>query len=671
MSELFLSAVNMSISASWLILAVLACRLVLRKAPKWVNVFLWGIVAARLLFPFSIESALSLIPSAETIRPGIMTDAVPTIDSGIPAINNTVNPVISQTFAPAPAAGANPLQIWIPVLAAVWAAGIAVLFAYTAVSYWRLRGKVDAAVLIRDNIFWSENVSSPFVLGVVKPKIYLPFQMDGQDMVHVVAHEQAHLRRGDHWWKPLGFLLLTVYWFNPLMWLAYVLLCRDIELACDEKVIKELGKEQRADYTQALLNCSAGRRMIAACPLAFGEVGVKERVKTVMKYKKPAFWIVVLAVMVCTIVAVCFLTDPVAADDTANKGGNNVEGTANKRENSVVKWFDYVEAPEELPWEGYLETNCPEFPDVTFRWSYGTVRAVTKTGTVELYTGMPVWSVYFYDLTGDGLPELCSTLSYGSGLIDNRVRVYDYANGVCYELEDRGTYDYTLRLDNEDGCLYVDKKIYDYFSNGSGELVSSGRLTFSGGYLHIVESSPPAQETGPVAPTGTPTEAPTGAPAEGFSLNADLLSELGMSYLQLSEKYGGVLGGFENTWNFGGYGRYAWKIVGYEWDYTVFEDMTTAGGCNWIDGVSPEELFSGVSYPISFEDLENRYGFIPISISDEATMSDLYWSEFRLPMYDNVTYIVGTWEYGLIDTNTSGVLSLNVDCREAQPLIVE
>ena len=664
MSELFLKAVNMSISASWLILAVLICRAVFKKAPKWINVLLWGIVAVRLLFPFSIESALSLIPSAETVGPGIMTDAAPTIDTGIPVIDNAVNPVFSQAFAPSPAVSENPLQIWVPVLAAVWAAGAAALLAYTAVSYWRLRRKVDTAVLFRDNIFQSENVSSPFVLGVVRPRIYLPFSMDGQDLVHVAAHERAHLRRGDHWWKPLGFLLLAVYWFNPLMWLAYVLLCRDIELACDEKVIRELDSEQRADYTQALLHCSAGRRMIAACPLAFGEIGVKERVKSVMNYKKPAFWIVILAVIACTVVAVCFLTDPVAADDTANKGENNAENTANQRENSVVKWFDYVEAPEELPWDGYFETSRPEFPDVTFRCSYAAVSAVTKTGTVELYTGMPIWSVYFHDLTGDGLPELCSTLSFGSGMIDNRVLIYDYANGVSYELEDRGTYDYTLRLDSEDGCLYVDKKVY-----AGDELVSSGRLVFSDGYLYIVESGqpaesdPPAEETDPVTPTGAPTEV--------LSLNADLLSELGMSYLQLSEKYGGVLGGFENTWNFGGYGRYAWKIVGHEWDYTVFEDMTTAGGCNWIDGVSPEELFSGVSYPLSFEDLENRYGFIPISISDEATLSDLYWSEFRLPMYDNVTYLVGTWEYGLIDTNTSGVLSLNVDCREARPVIVE
>ena len=311
MNELFLKIINMSISASWLVLVVLLLRLLFKKALKWVNVLLWGIVAVRLICPFSFESALSLIPSAETISPTIMMDQTPSVHTGIPVINSVINPVIGESFAPAPGVSANPLQIWIPILAIIWIIGVAVLLLYTAVSYWRLRGKVSEAVVLRDNIYQSENVGSPFVLGIIKPKVYLPYKMDVQDLGHVVAHEQAHIRRKDHWWKPLGFLLLTIHWFNPLMWLAYVLLCRDIELACDEKVIKELGNEQRADYTQALVACSVNRRMIAACPLAFGEVGVKERVKSVMNYKKPAFWIVVVAVIACVVVAVCFLTNPV------------------------------------------------------------------------------------------------------------------------------------------------------------------------------------------------------------------------------------------------------------------------------------------------------------------------------------------------------------------------
>ena len=311
MSELFLKIVNMSISASWIVVAVLALRFCLKKAPKWVNVLLWGIVAVRMVFPFSIESVLSLIPSAETISPTIMMEQTPSVQTGVPVLNHVINPVISGSLTPAPGASANPLQIWIPVLAWIWLFGIAALFLYSAVSYWCLRRKVCEAVILRGNIYQSEKVCSPFVLGIIKPKIYLPYHMDSREMDHVIAHEQTHIRRKDHWWKPLGFLLLTIHWFNPLMWLSYILLCRDIELACDEKVIRKMSNEQRADYTQALVACSVDRRLITACPLAFGEIGVKERVKSVMNYKKPAFWIVLASVIVCAVIAVCFLTNPI------------------------------------------------------------------------------------------------------------------------------------------------------------------------------------------------------------------------------------------------------------------------------------------------------------------------------------------------------------------------
>ena len=322
MTEAFLKIVNMSISAGWLVLAVLVLRLALKKAPKWVSVLLWGIVAVRLICPFSIESALSLIPSRETISPEIMMDWTPEITTGIAPLDQVVNPVISTSFAPDPGASANPLQILIPVAANLWLLGVLVMLAYTAITYLRLRRKLTTATILRENIFQCETVRSPFVLGILKPRIYLPYGMDGNDLHHVVAHEQAHIRRKDHWWKPLGFLLLTVYWFNPLMWVAYILLCRDIELACDEKVIAQLGNEQRADYTQALVACSVNRRMIAACPLAFGEVGVKDRVKSILNYRKPTFWVIVTALVLSAVVAVCFLTDPNPSREFAMKGKN-------------------------------------------------------------------------------------------------------------------------------------------------------------------------------------------------------------------------------------------------------------------------------------------------------------------------------------------------------------
>ena len=298
MSAIFLKILSMSASASWIAAAVLVLRFCLKQAPKWVNVLLWGIVAVRLLLPFSIESTLSLLPRTTAVSlTGVTSPAQSVQTTG-------VVPVIGGTAA------ANPLQTWLPILAWIWLAGVIVLFLYTAVSTLRLRRRVSEAVRLHGNIYQSEYIGSPFVLGTLRPRIYLPYRMDSRDRQHVIAHEQAHLRRGDHLWKPLGFLLLTIHWFNPLMWLSYALLCRDIELACDEKVIRNLGREQRADYMQALVSCSVNRRRIAACPLAFGEIGVKERVKSVMNYKKPTFWIILLAVIACVVLAVCFLTDP-------------------------------------------------------------------------------------------------------------------------------------------------------------------------------------------------------------------------------------------------------------------------------------------------------------------------------------------------------------------------
>ena len=573
MNELFLKIINMSISASWLVLAVLILRFVLKKAPKWINVLLWGIVAIRLICPFSFESTLSLIPSAETIPLNIGMDTTPTINSGISAINNAVNPIISQSNTPMAGASVNLLQITIGIYEYIWIFGMIALALYTAISYWRLCRKVDTAVRYKDNIFQSENVSFPFVLGIIKPRIYLPFKMNGQYLEHVVAHEQAHICRKDHWWKPLGFLLLMIHWFNPLMWLAYVLLCRDIELACDEKVIKELGNEQRGDYTQALVACSINRRMIAACPLAFGEVSVKERVKSVMNYKKPAFWVIIISVIVCVGVAVCFLTNPKqdsytlrivvpagsqekfvytdeevstirnsikiwsgdglgdtevilspvnkttetrytatylthgmpvefdAEKDTWFKIGVNMQNPTNEdiivyvevenvevrivdEINSVIKWFDYTENPSAMDDESTI--NLPIYPDVTFSYNQAQIIASKPFDTSELtdhtilITGMPIWNAYFADLTGDDYPEICATYTFGSGIIDSRIIIYDYAKGSSYELSDRGYFDFTLRLNEADGYLYVDKTKYN-----TDELVETGRLVFKNNCIQI------------------------------------------------------------------------------------------------------------------------------------------------------------------------------------------
>lgn len=311
MSGIFLKLLNLSISASWLVLVVLALRLMLKRAPKWVNVLLWGMVALRLMLPFSIESALSLIPSAETLSPEVVQfDPAPTITSGVTIIDNAVNPSLSESFAAAPLASVNPLYVWTYLAGWVWLIGLAAMIAYVLVSYLRLRRRVSASIRLRENIYVCDEVASPFILGIVRPRIYLPSALDEAQRGSVLSHERAHLARRDHWWKPLGFALLAVYWFNPLLWLAYTLLCRDIELACDERVLRGMDAGQVKDYSSALLACSVPRRMIAACPLAFGEVGVGVRVKNALRYKKPAFWVVAVSVAVCVVVAVCFLTNP-------------------------------------------------------------------------------------------------------------------------------------------------------------------------------------------------------------------------------------------------------------------------------------------------------------------------------------------------------------------------
>ena len=322
MSGIFLKLLNLSISASWLVLVVLALRLVLKRAPKWVNVLLWGMVALRLMLPFSIESALSLIPSAETLSPEtVRFDPAPTITSGVEFIDNAVNPSLSESFAAAPLASVNPLYVWTYLAGWVWLIGLAAMLLYALVSYLRLRRRVSASIPLRENIYVCDEVPSPFILGIVRPRIYLPSALDETQRGSVLSHERAHLARRDHWWKPLGYALLAVYWFNPLLWLAYTLLCRDIELACDERVLRGMDAGQVKDYSSALLACSVPRRMLAACPLAFGEVGVGARVKNALRYKKPAFWVIAASVIVCIVVAVCFLTNPRTDTDAAGLVG--------------------------------------------------------------------------------------------------------------------------------------------------------------------------------------------------------------------------------------------------------------------------------------------------------------------------------------------------------------
>lgn len=315
MEAVFLKILNMSITAGWLVLAVLVMRFLLKKAPKFLSVIMWALVGIRLVLPFSLESALSLIPSAETVPPEILYEQSPEIHTGISAFNSAINPVISESFSPTPGASVNPLQV-ITILAGwIWVIGMAAMVIYSLISCLRIRRKLREATPMEGNVYLCDRVDTPFIFGLLRPRIYLPSSTYAADIPYILAHEQAHLKRKDHLWKPLGFLLLTVYWFNPLLWLAYILLCRDIEAACDEKVLKDMGEESKKPYSSALVNCSVPRKMVAACPLAFGEVNVKSRIKKVLNYKKPAFWLLIAAVIACIVLSVCFLTNPRTANE--------------------------------------------------------------------------------------------------------------------------------------------------------------------------------------------------------------------------------------------------------------------------------------------------------------------------------------------------------------------
>lgn len=382
MAEIFQKALNMSIAAGWLILAVIALRLLLRRAPKRFRLLLWAVVGLRLALPWSIESALSLIPSAQTLPEGIMLERAPVLDTGISALNGAINPGFTAAFTPELGVSANPLQVLLPIAAAFWMLGAAAMLLWALVSWLRLRKRVREAVRLEENVYECE-IASPFVLGLFRPRIYLPFSLENGERELVLAHERAHITAGDHIIKPLGWLLLAAHWYNPLVWLAYALFCRDIELACDERVVRGLSLSDRADYSQALLDLSRPRGGVRACPLAFGESSVKGRVKSVLSYKKPAFWLVLLAVVVCVGAAVCFLTDPKEEAEPVDDGDGGVVISARLEENFPAQVLDYAFAcTEEMAEElSYLGLKSAELTDLS---CYAEVEA-PEGGTLLLF----------------------------------------------------------------------------------------------------------------------------------------------------------------------------------------------------------------------------------------------------------------------------------------------
>lgn len=447
MDDVFLKLVNLSISASWLILAVLVLRVVLKKAPKWVMPLLWGVVALRLVCLFSIESALSLIPSAETIPSEIVTETREPVLYEQATLDIVTNPTLPSAEEVPVGVSRQQAQVDFNIYSVLWLAGMAALLVHALVSAGKLKRKLATAILLRDNIYESEFVDSPFVFGVVKPNIYLPMHMDEGTAAYVIAHERAHLARRDHWWKVLGYLVLALHWFNPLVWVAYILFCRDIELACDEKVVKGLDGAARADYSQALLSCAAPKRAVAACPLAFGEGNIKTRVKSALHYKKPAFWVAAAAVLAVVIVAVCFLTNP-----RSERGSLVWAQKLNAAD--VVSIELYVPAEGEARQYKKLDTEEMAQAVELINSSRGTY--IEKPETV--YAGLPVWFLLTMD---DGTVHAVGSVVGHYLIIDGDTFDADVENQAEWE-------NYVLKGDSASPIDMADRLSYALYGMTTG-----------------------------------------------------------------------------------------------------------------------------------------------------------------------------------------------------------
>lgn len=414
----------MSITAGWMILAAVVLRLILKRAPKAVRYVLWALVAVRLICPISFESATSLIPNTDPvdeldlIYAPYETEYIPYTEFDPSA--DPDNAVYLEMFvAEAPDESAVSSD---ELLTGVWISGTAAMIIYCIISYAVLRHKVRASVKHRDNIYLCDSIGSPFILGTVRPRIYMPSSINEKQLSAVEAHERMHIRHGDHLWKVLGFLILAAYWWNPLIWLAYILFCRDIELICDEAVVRRMDIDDRKAYSEALLSFSTPRRLVSACPLAFGEVGVKSRIKSVLNYKKPALWIIIASIIVCTVTAVCLLTDPVEEKETDPFMYDRIEVTVT--DDGVDKHFDRIESIKEgvrctLPGYGdidiitcTIETANKEKKTVTLRLDHPLCRVGTgeETNTVTLLLDHLAYDGISHDSTTLEAPD-------GSGII--------------------------------------------------------------------------------------------------------------------------------------------------------------------------------------------------------------------------------------------------------------
>lgn len=449
---LFLSVVNQGIAAGYLIAAVIVARFLLKKAPKSVCCLLWLLVGIRLVMPFSVVSVFSLIPSgygvsgniAEIAGQGMterngspnISDTTPSFDMG----NINEEMIWASGMDNASEESVNKPYVYFSIASVIWLAGIGAMLLYFVISWLRLANRVRFAIPAkREGIkyYQCEKIDSPFLFGFFKTRIYVPSGLNVEDLGYVLKHEAVHRQRRDYLIKPIGYVLLAVYWFNPFVWAAYILLCRDIELACDERVIKELGEERKKEYALALLSCSVNHRIIAACPVAFGETGVKGRVKNVLRYKKPTFWVIAATVTVVAVVAVCFMTERVETDAAENSSGSkqfvmvNEAGSMNAKTQTAQNAVRNLGGIENIP---LIDTNEAVFPSENVIGDTGMHSAVTEHDYYDesdCADYLEQWAEAFCSRDGKTIAalsdvsirsELSDSLALSWGMDDNHVR---------------------------------------------------------------------------------------------------------------------------------------------------------------------------------------------------------------------------------------------------------
>ena len=436
LAAIFMKLVNMSISAGWVCLAVVLLRLLLQKAPKWSRLMLWAIVGLRLVLPFSMESVLSLLPSGETIDTNRYVSR-PYVHSGIAPIDRAANHALGERYfegvtVPPAEAPTNPMHI----LAILWLIGMAAMFAYMLISYIRIRQKMQTATKIQENVYESELVETPFVLGTLQPRIYLPYAVREADRRYILAHETAHIRHYDHLMKPFAFALLTVYWFQPLIWLAFILFCRDLEFACDERVIRTLNVTDRANYSQALLACSLPQKKISVCPLAFSENDTKNRIRSVLQYQKPAFWVVLLALVLCIAAAVCLLSDP-KTDGKQTRSGEVILAEADADGDGAEETLSYQKLGDESDGPAYL---------LHITKSDGTELWPEEEYLSESHVG---WVAYFLYRDDEGYAILDYSPWAGQGFASYSYKLYRF-EGSNRKIAQEGSVDFAMPKNAEE-----------------------------------------------------------------------------------------------------------------------------------------------------------------------------------------------------------------------------